>query len=172
MDNKEEYYDVDELRTMYEGAYCMKMKPDLLRSYKEGYVFDENKSVKWNREEVERLNGEYDEECKRLRSLRNSKIDEVENEIFKYISNETGLSIDKSKLVWKYLYEKYHAFCSDLFDNLETLTELIYEVTRDQSIQNEKKEIKLENNLMSIAEEAYFGRDMYEDDSSMGGFHD
>lgn len=131
MDNREEYYDVDEFRTMYEEACRMKTKPDLLRRYSDGYVFDENKSVKWNREEVERLNSEYDEECKRLRSLRNSKIDEVENEIFKYISNETGLSTDKSKLVWNYIYEKYHAFCSDLFDNLEPLTELIYEVTRD-----------------------------------------
>ena len=43
-----------------EGAYTAPKYPTLKR-YPSGYVFDENMSVKWNREEVETRNARHDE---------------------------------------------------------------------------------------------------------------
>lgn len=56
--------------------------------YKEGYVFDEDKSVKWNREEVERRNKEYKEEQNRLIKEHKDEWDSMINTVKFLIAEE------------------------------------------------------------------------------------
>lgn len=56
--------------------------------YAENYIFDENKSVKWNKEEVIKRNKLRDEEIKRCQSIREYVIDDFENNIIHCIAVE------------------------------------------------------------------------------------
>ena len=56
--------------------------------YTEKYIFDENKSVKWNRDEVNRRNKLRDEEIKRCQSIRKYVLNDFENNIIHCIAVE------------------------------------------------------------------------------------
>lgn len=47
------------------------------RRYSDGYVFDEDKSVKWNREQVEIKNAEYEAERKQLAKEQDNTIQKI-----------------------------------------------------------------------------------------------
>ena len=89
-----------------------------------GTILDEEKSVRWNREEVERIREEYTEEVKRLNRERNKKYTEVIEQIVEFISEETGLSNEKAKLLWEFTYGHHHSYGDTLFNYLEEYCDL------------------------------------------------
>ena len=46
----------DEIQSEFDRAYGMSCKPSGLQKYKAGHIFDENMSVKWNRDKLEEEN--------------------------------------------------------------------------------------------------------------------
>lgn len=48
---------------------------------KKDYIFDENQSVKWNREQVEKNNLAYEKEVARLNTLKNKERDQILEDI-------------------------------------------------------------------------------------------
>lgn len=89
-----------------------------------GTILDEEKSVRWNREEVSRLQEEYTEEVKRLNRERNKKYVEVIEKIIAFIAEETGLSNEKAKILWEFTYGHHHAYGDTLFNYLEEYCDL------------------------------------------------
>ena len=94
--------------------FC-KVKPD--------HIFDEDRSVRWNREEAIRVNSEYDEKYKILRAKRNEAVSQVIDRIKSHIAKEVCCSINKASLIWNFAYDCYHSN-DELFDKLEELEEL------------------------------------------------
>ena len=94
--------------TAWENMSC---KPKTKR-IKEGTVLDEDKSVRWNREEVERLNKEYDAVVAELNTKRNKARDMLYEHIYEYIIDEVGHNCTKKKAtaIWDYAYEQGHAY--------------------------------------------------------------
>ena len=95
--------------------FC-KVKPD--------HIFDEDRSVRWNREEAIRVNNEYDAKCKILRAERDAAISLVTDRIKKYISINVGCSLQRASLIWNFVYDQYHSNTDELFDKLEDFEEL------------------------------------------------
>ena len=58
------------------------------RMYSDGYVFDENKSVKWNKEQVEIKNAEYEAERERLIKEQDNIIQKICDDMAKDISEQ------------------------------------------------------------------------------------
>ena len=54
------------IQSAYETVYNMSCIPKNIKKVKPDHVFDENKSVKWNREQVEINNAAYRAEVARL----------------------------------------------------------------------------------------------------------
>lgn len=84
-------------------------------------VIDEDKSVRWNREEVKRLNNERKAEYVRLQNLKGQKGDEVYEHIYQYIMGELGkrCTHKKAEAIFSYAYELGHANdLSDIYDHL------------------------------------------------------
>ena len=66
----------------------MSVIPKAGRKYRDDYVFDEDKSVKWNREQVRKHNREFVEERTRLRTARAEKLQDAKKMAVQYISEE------------------------------------------------------------------------------------
>lgn len=106
----------------YENFCC---KPAHCRKYKIGTIFDEEKSVKWNREEVERKNFEFENAVKQLNREKNLLYTELISMVSSYIIVETGVSVEKSEKIWNYLYSNYHAYgLAECLNHLDELLEL------------------------------------------------
>lgn len=103
------------LKTPTVPVFC-KVKPD--------HVFDENRSVRWNREEAIRVNNDYDEKCRVLRVKRDEAVNQVIDRIKSYISVEVGCSLQRASLIWNFVYGYYHSNIVELFNKLEDFEEL------------------------------------------------
>lgn len=73
------------------------------RRYSDGYVFDEDKSVKWNKEQVEIKNAEYEAERKRLVKEQDNIIQKICDDIAKdildeYNDDDLGLTLPEIQL--------------------------------------------------------------------------
>lgn len=56
----------DEIQNEFDRAYGMSCKPSGLQKHKAGHIFDENMSVKWNRDKLEEEKAETDAEKRRV----------------------------------------------------------------------------------------------------------
>ena len=82
-----------------------------------GTVIDEEESVRWNREQVERLRTEYDEEAARLKKVKTDTINWTYEEIYAYITQETGIERDKAIRLWSFVNNFHGGY--DLLEFLE-----------------------------------------------------
>lgn len=106
--------------------------------YKTGDIIDEDKSVKWNREEIERCINARTEEVKRLNTLRN-KIDNLyEKTAIKVLAKEYKISTKETSILWTKAYEDSHSSgitsvystFSELADMYEDLRKAANETTK------------------------------------------
>lgn len=87
----------------------MNCKPRFKR-LKDNEVLDEDKSVRWNKEQVQKNHEDYDKEVARLNTVKNKERDNVLSQIYKEIqSNVTGLSEKGAKAIYQYAYEQGHS---------------------------------------------------------------
>ena len=114
----------DKIAIDYDKAWRMSCRPgDDFRKAKVGDVIDEEKSVRWNREEVERLRLTYDAEVKRLNREKNAAIAAIIDRAVKLIAYEADISEEKAKLLWDFVYERGHAY-GEMFNMLGDYIEL------------------------------------------------
>lgn len=97
----------------FEKAYNLPARPTQ-HHYHENYIFDEEQSVKWNREEVIRRNEELHKEKETLQTERYKAIRDAELDIIKYLC-ELYPTIDE-KIVKKLYNKIYDESFRDRFD--------------------------------------------------------
>lgn len=102
-------FDWCEIKKEYETAVAMSVTPENLRKYREGEIIDEEMSVRWNREEVERRNEKYAAKKQELVAKRRQRIDKITDEVVKYIASEVPCSEKKAQLIWDKAYDDGHA---------------------------------------------------------------
>ena len=102
---------IEEIVSLFEEAEKMPLSPKK-KPLKEGYITDEDKSVRWNREQVEQSQQTYREETLRLRQERNQMLDKAKQEIILYIKDslEKDFSEEKCNLILSRAYEENHAY--------------------------------------------------------------
>ena len=118
------YITIEELYDMAEKYVNFSCKPKSCK-YKIGTVFDEDKSVKWNKEEVERLNKVYEAEVKKLNTQKNELMINLVHSIKTYIIQETNVKKEQADKIYDYLYSEYHSYglreCISHLDDLLNL---------------------------------------------------
>lgn len=74
----------------FEDAFEISCKPNKEKFPRVaiGTVIDEEKSVRWNREKVEEYRRSYEEEEKRLRKIKNDRINQIVDVVIELIANE------------------------------------------------------------------------------------
>ena len=118
-----ELYDI---KRDLEEMVNMSCKPSYIRP-KTGDVIDEDKSVKWNREEVERLQNSYDEEVKKLNIAKNKRRDDLYKELYKVIRKEVGgITIKDAQQIFSYAYAEGHSYgYNEVFIKLDDIIQLV-----------------------------------------------
>lgn len=115
---------IDELIYLSNQYTDFSCKPSY-KKYKEGTIFDEEKSVRWNREEVDRKNNLRQEEIKRLNREKNQMYEKLVNLIYQYIIQETKVSKERAAKIYNYLYEEYHSYgLTECINHLDDLLDL------------------------------------------------
>ena len=123
----------DQIQDDFDRMNAMSCKPSF-NKLKTGTVIDEEKSVKWNREQVELNNQKYQEEVKRLNTIKNKARDEVYESIYERIAEDVGHGITKQSAIkiWNYAFEYGHAFgFNDIKIALFNVIDLIKDILKD-----------------------------------------
>lgn len=76
---------------------------------KKDTVIDEYKSVKWNREEVERQRAAFEKRVEELNKWKNILCNQYEVRMITLLAKDYGISYDESSKVWAYAYAKCHS---------------------------------------------------------------
>lgn len=122
--------DWEDLREDYAKVLNMPNLPPV-RKLPDNYIFDENESVKWNRDRVINFNKSYDEEVKRLRDRKFEARKSVVGLIADKISSELKISTSKAEKVWDFVSSDTDDLFA-LFYNLEELIELMHNIFIEQ----------------------------------------
>ena len=125
-------------RTLFDIKEAMKevealpIKPDFDRP-KDEDVIDEDKSVKWNREEVASLQMVYDDAFNHLREVKKERKTKLLNELYESIQHEVGnITISDARRIYEYAYEESHAYgYNEVFITLENLIGLIQPIVNN-----------------------------------------
>lgn len=101
-----------EIQREFDSMQEMSCVPTILRKVKADFVYDENQSVKWNREWVENNNLRYQQEVARLNTEKNKRRDAIYEDIYYAIQCEVGHDLSRSKAIalWNYAYAQGHAY--------------------------------------------------------------
>lgn len=103
----------EELQKEYEAMQGVSCVPSNIFKVKPDYIFDENKSVKWNKAQVESNNEQYLKEVARLNTEKNKFRDSIYEDVLYAI------------IIWNLAYEEGHAFgFNDIQCHLQNLIEL------------------------------------------------
>lgn len=104
-------FDESTLKDELNAAYSMSTKPDesAFPKYDVCAVIDENKSVKWNREQIEYANLRYQSEEACLKAIKQDKTASAIKHICHWIADEVQCSETKARLIWDKAYEYGHS---------------------------------------------------------------
>ena len=122
MENTERFRikSIYELEKNYKKADSISCIPDKnFQQVEEGHIFDENQSVRWNKEEVIRINNEYKMEVERLQCKKAVECEKAVYDIKQYIMQKANFTEHQADIFWEYIYEKYNGY--DLFDELNDM---------------------------------------------------
>lgn len=129
----------DEFETMQR----MSCVPKNIHKVLTGYIFDEEKSVKWNREQVDANNAAYIKEVARLNTLRNKERDRIYEEIYATIQQEVGhnLSRKKAMVIWNLAYDLGHSSgINEICNYLDKFIELAEKLLEKEETANGRKQ--------------------------------
>lgn len=137
--------DWDELEVEYIFAKNMKLTPNM-KKLSNNYITDETKTVKWNREQVEKNHIEYEKEVVKLLKQREAIVANVLEDIYKRIQYETGYTItrNEAKFIWDKAYtwtehNRSKKSFSTYLIKIKEYCDILYELNRNKhKIQTEE----------------------------------
>ena len=115
------------VQTEFEAMERMSCVPAGIRKVRADHIFDEEKSVRWNREMVEKNNAEYQAEVARLNTAKNKRRDAILEDIYRLIQEDVGhdLPWEKARSLWMYAWGQGHANgFPDVYYYLQDMIEL------------------------------------------------
>lgn len=110
---------IEDVRKDYEDGKYNYIDKEVPKKLPEGYIFDEELSVRQNREMVQ-ANNELRSQIIRENNAEQGKlIAKLRNEIKKIIARDYGFTMKQANFIEQRCYEKYHAYFGDYFCHVE-----------------------------------------------------
>ena len=115
--------DIREIADKYRDGYYTYSTPAIPAKVKDGHVFDENLSVKQNREMAIEHNKRVEELWKDARREQNKLHWQLTDDVINYIMDNYELNELQARMVERFVYNEKHAFMSDYFACIEEFAE-------------------------------------------------
>lgn len=118
------------LERIKEGYYNSTVEYPKSTRYRENHVFNEDKSVKWNREEVVRKNAEIDKLKADYRDSVNAGIEKFENDVIDYLMNNNSFKNKKiaEKIYFKAYESSHSGGLSEVLNKADDLGDFVYDI--------------------------------------------
>jgi hypothetical protein len=116
---------IDEIRRKYnDGGYTY--KKTIPAKVRLDHVFDDELSVKRNRELVQEHNNKVDR-LQRDKTKRQTELNEqLTNDVVEYIMAYYSLTEEQAKIVENFVYQHYHSSMSDYFCYIDVLADFAF----------------------------------------------
>lgn len=88
--------DWDDIQREFDRVNAMSCKPVGMQKYKAGHIFDENMSVKWNRDKLAEENKKFQDEVARLNTLKNKGFLAVHELVYQKIQEDIGHDLPRA----------------------------------------------------------------------------
>lgn len=121
------------------GKYAnLLFTPD--KKVKEGHVFDEEQTVKWNREQVKIFNDDVDlkkdEYRRKNQEMRQLMTDDIINAMV--AENKNVINYKQAEMIYYYSYQEHHAYSiSEVINHLDEYIDLYYELKKIETKDDE-----------------------------------
>lgn len=141
----EETMDWDDIQREFDRVNAMSCKPVGMQKYKAGHIFDENMSVKWNRDKLAEENKKFQDEVARLNTLKNKSFLAVHELVYQKIQEDIGHDLPRAaaEKIFSYAYESRHVHgFYDARCELERLVELVSEILEMSKSRKKKQNEK------------------------------
>ena len=92
-----------------EGYYNSNAQRPKFERYAENHVFNENKSVKWNREEAARRNQAYKDALNAYYAIQNENDKKFHEDLVLAIMNDTNFPMAKAEMIFSKAYDMGHS---------------------------------------------------------------
>lgn len=135
--------DWDDIQREFGRVNAMSCKPVGMQKYKAGHIFDENMSVKWNRDKLAEENKKFQDEVTRLNTLKNKGLLTVHELVYQKIQEDIGHDLPRAaaEKIFSYAYESKHAYgFYDVRCELERLVELFAEILKIPKSRKKKQD--------------------------------
>ena len=119
--------DISEIRGKYNaGDYYYRVA--IPKKVPLDYVFDEELSVKRNRELVAEHNENIDQLHKEKAEHQRELDQKLTNDVVEYIMAYYDLDERQAKILENFVYQEYHSCMCDYFSNIDTLADLAFQL--------------------------------------------
>jgi hypothetical protein len=116
--------DINQIEIKYlEGYYTYTSDMNVPQKVSSDHVFDEDLSVRRNREMVEEHNQKVDEIKAEIRKKQSDLNKQLSLDVAEYIVENYGLTFDQAKLVESFVYIELHSNMHEYFAAIDTYAE-------------------------------------------------
>ena len=117
--------DIDEIRVNYnKGVYTY--KADIPKKVKPDHVFDEELSVKRNRELAQENNDNVDRLWRDKNRIQGELNERLTYDVVVYMMENYDLTEQQAKIVENFVYQHYHSSMSDYFGYIDTFADFAF----------------------------------------------
>ena len=117
--------DIDEIRVNYDkGVYTYKV--DIPKKVKPDHVFDEELSVKRNRELAQEHNDNVDRLWRDKNRIQGELNERLTYDVVIYMMENYNLTERQAKIVENFVYQHYHSSMSDYFGYIDTFADFAF----------------------------------------------
>ena len=119
--------DINEIRVNYNnGVYTY--KADIPKKVKPDHVFDEELSVKRNRELAQEHNDNVDRLCRYKIRIQSELNERLTYDVVVYMMENYGLTERQAKIIENFVYQHYHSSMSDYFGYIDTFADFAFQL--------------------------------------------
>jgi hypothetical protein len=117
--------DIDEIRVNYnKGVYTYKV--DIPKKVKPDHVFDEDLSVKRNRELAQEHNDNVDRLWRDKNRIQHELDERLTYDVIVYMMENYDLTEQQAKIVENFVYQHYHSSMYDYFGYIDTFADFAF----------------------------------------------
>ena len=108
----------------YNGAYSLPKGQERLSRLPDGHIFDRNKTVAWNEEQLEIHNNKVEEQRAQLKAKEAELDRQLHTDVAEFIRDTYGISDAQAKIIESEAYSDKHSSMPDYFYECTRLAEL------------------------------------------------